>query len=269
MTVAAIVGDLDAVWASLDALLDSLDDDDWAAPTDCPGWTVQDTVSHIIGTERGLAGHPAPDVTVPASPHLRNDIGRMNEAWVIERRDRSPGEVLEEFRAVVRERQAQLARMDQTDMDAESWTPAGTATFGRFMQIRVFDQWIHEQDIREAVGRSGGLEGPAVLRTLAEVCNGIGYVVGKKAGAPEGSSVRFDLTGPQPATIEVVVDGRARVADDLAGEPTVTIRTDLATFIRLIAGRRPGPEAVAAGLVSVTGDADLGARVVEQLGYTI
>ena len=33
-----------------------------------------------------------------------------------------------------------------------SFTPAGKDTYGRFMQIRVFDCWLHEQDIRDALG---------------------------------------------------------------------------------------------------------------------
>jgi uncharacterized protein (TIGR03083 family) len=269
MTADALLMDLRDVWGSLDDLLDSLDDEDWAAPTDCPGWTVQDTVAHVIGTELMMAGRPSPEVEVPDAPHLRNDIGRMNEATVIERRGLRPARVLEEYREVVAEREAAVAALDQAALDAESWTPAGMATLGRFLQIRVFDTWIHEQDIRTAVGREGHLEGPSVTRTLAEVTNGIGYVVGKKAGTPDGASVRFSLTSPAPATIDVVVDGRARVADDLQGKPTATITTDVGTFMRLVAGRRDAAGALADGLVTVSGDAGLADRVLANLGYTI
>lgn len=270
MTAEALVGDLREVWASLDDLLDSLDDPDWDAPTDCPGWTVQDTVSHIIGTELMLAGHPDPAVDLPDDlPHVRNDIGRANEGSILMRRDRPPAEVLAEFREVVRERELQLEGLDQAAMDAESWTPAGNATYGRFMQIRVFDQWIHEQDIREAVGRPGGLSGPAAVRTLAEVTNGLGFVVGKKAGTPDGSSVRFVITGPAPAVIDVVVDGRAAVTDDLAGKPTASITTDLGSFIRLIGGRCGRGDPRVQGSVQVDGDTELADRVLDNMGYTI
>lgn len=275
MTTDALVDDLRSVWASLDELLESLEDRDWDVPTDCPGWSVRDVVAHIIGTELMLAGRPDPGVEVGDATHVRNDIGRLNEASILLRRDRSPDEVLREFRAVVRERDAQLAALDQADFDAVGWTPAGQAPYGRFMQIRVFDQWIHEQDIREAVGRPGGMGGTAATRTLAEVTNGIGFAVGKQAGAPDGSSVRFVLTGPEPdgprpwATIDVVVDGRARVTDDPVGAPTATITTDLGTFIRLVAGRRPAGDVLARPLVTVEGDRELGGRVLDNLAYTI
>ena len=64
------------------------------------------------------------------------------------------------------------------------------------MRIRAFDCWLHEQDIRDAVGRPGGEEGPAAEAALDEIAAALGYVVGKKAGAPQGSRVRFELTGP-------------------------------------------------------------------------
>ena len=44
------------VWGDIVWLCDGLTDEQWALPTDCPGWTVQDHVAHMIGTERMLLG---------------------------------------------------------------------------------------------------------------------------------------------------------------------------------------------------------------------
>ncbi len=52
------------VWASLDDLLAGLHDDQWALPTPLPGWTVQDNVSHIVGTEAMLSGEPGPTIDI-------------------------------------------------------------------------------------------------------------------------------------------------------------------------------------------------------------
>jgi uncharacterized protein (TIGR03083 family) len=269
MTRDALLADLRDVWGSVDDLLDALPDEDWEAPTAVPGWTVHDQVAHLIGVESMMAGHPTPEVEVPDLPHLRNDVGRMNEAWIIALRDEAPAAMLGRFRGVVAERTGQIGAMTDEELTAETWTPAGMADMARFLQIRVFDQWIHEQDIRDGVGREGHLDGPAVRRTLAEIGRGIGFVVGKKAGAPDGSSVRFEITGPEPATIDVVVEGRARVTDDLAGDPTVTLTTDTGTFVRLVAGREPGEAALADGRVALAGDPELGGRVLGSLAYVI
>jgi uncharacterized protein (TIGR03083 family) len=269
MTRDALLADLREVWDSLDELLAALADDDWQAPTAVPGWTVHDQVAHIVGTESMMAGRPVPDVEVPDLPHVRNDVARINEAWVISLRDLTPAEMLARFREIVAERTVGIGALTEEQLAADSWTPAGPADLARFLQIRVFDQWIHEQDIREAVGRAGHLSGGAVRRTLAEIANGAGFVVGKRAAAPQGSSVRFEVVGPEPATIDVAVRGRAEVVDGLDEEPTSTITADTATFVRLVAGREPAASALAEGRVRVTGDQELGRRVLERLDYVI
>ena len=51
-TVAA----LGEVWTSLGDLLAELDDAQWRLPSPLPGWSVQDNVAHIVGTEAMLSG---------------------------------------------------------------------------------------------------------------------------------------------------------------------------------------------------------------------
>ncbi len=269
-TPSALLGDLRDVWVSIDDLLASLDDEDLAAPTACPGWDVAAVLAHVIGTELMMAGEAPPAVDVPDLPHLRNEIARANEAWILARRDRTPDELRAEFREVVARRTEELGGLTQSEVDAESWTPAGQATLGRFLQIRVFDTWIHELDIRDAVGRVGHETGPAVQRTLAEVGNGIGFVVGKRAGAPEGSWVRIDLPGPEPARFDVVVEGRARVVEDEpSGDPTVTVTLGSTDLVRCIAGRVDPAAILAAGTITLGGDVALGERIVSAFPYTI
>ena len=110
-----------------------------------------------------------------------------------------------------------LEAMSQEEWDAESFTPAGKDTFGRFMQIRVFDCWLHEQDMRDAVGRPGHESGLAVDVTLDEMTTALGFVVGKKAGAQPGDRVTFALTdgGATVREIHVEVVERAMVVDRL------------------------------------------------------
>ena len=43
--------------------------------------------------------------------------------------------------------------------DEEGFTPEGPGPYRQFMEIRVFDCWFHDQDIREALERPGLLEG--------------------------------------------------------------------------------------------------------------
>jgi uncharacterized protein (TIGR03083 family) len=251
-------------FAALDALLSGLEEKEWAAPTPLPGWDVQANVAHIIGTESMLAGVPNPDVTVDrdARPHVRNDIGAFNEQWVVALADLPPAEVLERFRAITSSRLDALEAMDQARWDEEGFTPAGPDSYGRFMRIRVFDCWMHEQDIRDALGRPGHEAGLPVDVALDEMAGALGFLVGKKAGAPDGTTVTFDLDG---RAFHVAVAGRAAVVESLPGPATTTLGMSVGTFSRLGGGRiDPG-----IATVHMAGDTELGRAIVENLAYTI
>ena len=262
-----------AEWDSIDALLDGLPESDWQAATPLPGWCVRAVVSHIIGTESFLEGiaPPQPDIDVKALEHVRNDIGGMNECWVRHLSGESGSSVLERYRALTGKRREVLRSMSDDDWNAPTPTPAGMDSYGRFMRIRVFDCWMHEQDIRMALQRPSSddeLDGPALRLSLDEIAATMGFVVGKLAKAPDGSRVQFDLTGPLPRSIRVSMDGRAQVVDDFGGlEPTATIRLDALQFTRFAGGRPMCP--ARAQDIELGGDKDLAAHIVERLNFVI
>jgi uncharacterized protein (TIGR03083 family) len=268
-----VLSGLFAVWDAIDALLDAMPETGWQAATPLPAWNVQAVVSHIIGTESFLAGIAAPEVDVDVSglEHVRNGVGAMNEAWVRHLSGESGNGVLERFRAVTSNRRTALTSLSDDDWNALTATPAGPDSYGRFMRVRVFDCWMHEQDIRVALQRPSSddeLSGPASQLSLDEIAASIGFVVGKLAKAPDGSRIQFDLTGPLARSIRVSVDGRAQVVDDFGGQqPTATIRLDALQFTRL-AGGRPMCTARAQD-VELGGDKDVAAQVVEHLNFVI
>jgi uncharacterized protein (TIGR03083 family) len=266
-TVAA----LGEVWASLDDLLGGLTEEQWALPSPLPGWSVQDNVAHIVGTEAMLAGRPGPDLTIDreASTHVRNDIGAFNEQWVESLRPVPPAEVLALFRELTAARLETLQAMSEDEWHAESFTPAGKDTYGRFMQIRVFDCWLHEQDIRDAVGRPGHESGLAVDVVLDEMATALGFVVGKKAGAAPGQSVTFALTdgGAVVRELHVEVGERAAVVPALSGPPTVTLTMPVGVMTRRCAGR-VGPDDLLDRVV-IDGDLQLAADILRNQSYTI
>jgi uncharacterized protein (TIGR03083 family) len=260
-TVAA----LGEVWASLGELLGELSDDEWRRPSPLPGWSVQDNVAHIVGTEAMLAGEPGPSIEIDreANAHVRNDIGAFNEQWVESLRAVPSNEVLSRFRELTGARLAALEAMSEEEWNAESFTPAGKDTYGRFMQIRVFDCWLHEQDIRDAVGRPGHETGLAVEVVLDEMATALGFVVGKKAGAEPGQSVTFALTdgGAVVRELNVEVGERAAVVPVLAGHATVVLTMPIGVMTRRCAGR-VGPDDLLDQVV-IDGDLALAAKILE------
>jgi len=268
-----VLSGLFAEWDAIDALLEGLPETQWRAATPLPAWSVQAVVSHIIGTESFLEGIAPPEVDIDVSglEHVRNDTGAMNERWVRHLSRESGTSVLERYRAVTNGRREVVASMSDDDWDAAMPTPAGMDSYGRFMRIRIFDCWMHEQDIRVALQRPSSddeLDGTASQLSLDEIAATMGFVVGKLAKAPDGSRVSFDLTGPLARTINVSVDGRAQLVDDFgAQEPTATIRLDALQFTRLAGGRPMCPARVQD--VELGGDKDVAAQIVERLNFVI
>lgn len=245
------------------------DEDTWALPTCLPGWDVKDNVSHIIGTESMLLGRANPTVDISGYEHVHNPIGEANELWVESFRDRSGAEVLESFREVTAERIAALEVMTQADFDAPSWTPAGPdETYGRFMRIRHYDCFMHTLDITGAVGVDDIAPVDHLRSALSEPISGLGFIVGKRAGMPKGTTVRLELSGPAGGTYLVEVAERASLVDHLDGEPTVSLGLDPVLFLRLTGGRRDAGPHLGVD-IDLGGDIELARRLATNLTFTI
>jgi uncharacterized protein (TIGR03083 family) len=262
-----IVSALREEWTAIGTLIDSLSPEQWGWPAPLPGWDVRANIVHVFGTEAMLLGR-SPSVQVDASvEHVRNPIGQANESWIAHYADHDPSALVEEFRSLTNERLAALEAMSADEWNAVGFTPAGQAPYGRFMQIRVFDCWMHEQDIRYAIRMPGHESGLAVEVTLDEMSNAMGFVVGKQAAAPAGSSVTFDLTGATSRQIHVQVEERAALVESLDGPATATLTMPVISFSRIAGGRLDAPDHLAH--CSIGGDDELGRRVLENLAYTI
>jgi uncharacterized protein (TIGR03083 family) len=252
---------LERTWRSIVDLCDGLAEEEWKTPTGCPGWTVQDNVSHLVDYEAGALGRPRPEHQVAAQPHVKNPLGEANEVGVDARRSLPGRAVLDELREVVAARSAQLRALTEADLGREITTPAGPGTVADMLTLRVMDTWAHEQDIRRALDRPGHQDGPVVDAAVVYWSQFLPFVIGKKAAAPEGATVVVEIGTGHRSVIEVV-DGRARPAGGPAIAPTVRLAMPATTFAALVGGRTDAPDDV-----EIVGDEELGRRVVANLGF--
>jgi uncharacterized protein (TIGR03083 family) len=256
-------------WQSLAAVSSDLSETEWALATECPGWDVKDQVSHLIGIERALMGEPVPEWDGPLGPHVRNDFAATNERWIAVRRPRAGAEVRAEFVEITAARLAALEALSEEEWAEVGWSPVGEVPYALFMEVRVYDSWVHEQDARRALGRAGGSGNRASAVSLDRVEGAMPFVVGKKAGCPDGTAVRFEIDGPgaDARAFTIAVDGgRARpVADDVA--PTATLCLSSIDFVRLGCGRATDADVDAAGGFDVRGDAVVGRRVLGAMNF--
>lgn len=273
---------LEEEWGAIEGLISGLDAQEMATPSCLPGWSVADVIAHIVGTELMLAGEqpPEPDdaanppakppANPPASPSGNapaNPIAEINELWVRPMRKLTPQQLVDRYRAATSARIKSLKSMTTADFANETMTPVGMAPYSRFMEIRVFDCWMHEQDIRYALDKPGHDSGQAAEMSISEIVGGLGLLVGKRAGAPDGSSVTITLTGPVSRTIHVKVDGRAAVVDKLDGPARAGLMLDSNLFTRLAGGRVEPQKHLSE--ITMTGDQKLAEQVATHLRLTI
>lgn len=258
---------LTAAWSSIDSLAAGLTAEQWQQPSILPGWSVGDVVAHVMATELILLGDAVPEVDadVEAFDYVHNEVGAMNERWLEHYRALGRETVLVDFRHTISRRIEALGAMSQDDFDADSFTPAGPDTYGRFMRIRVFDCWIHELDVRDTLGLPPPDDPVSAGLAFDEIYRALPYLVGKKAGAPDGSRIRIVITGIIEGTFNVAVDGRATIVAQFDREPDVIVTLNYADFARLAAGRATADPTTA----TVAGDRALGDDVLENLAFAM
>lgn len=262
-----VVAALAAQWSALDELGATLTDEQWAAPSVLPGWTVKDVIAHVVSTERLLSGDPIPSTeeAVAHLPHVHNPVGVLNERWLTYYRKLPPVAVLNDLRTVTSARLALLEGLSQEEFNAETATPVGPESYGRLMQIRDFDCWMHELDVRDSLELVAPTDPVAATPALTELINALPFLVGKRAGAPQGSRIRFVLTGIGAQTINIEIPDRARIVATLSEAPHVTLTADTCEFARHLGGRASASR----NGFTLDGDPDLGWRIVANLRFTM
>jgi uncharacterized protein (TIGR03083 family) len=254
-------GSLEQCYDAIEALCVRMDQAQWQVQSLCPEWTAREVVNHLAMMERAMTGW------LPSStdelPHFDRVFGGDDQVAALSDKDFA-GLVTETFAG----RRADLAALTEADLDRQSWTPVGVKAYGRFLEIRIFDFWVHERDITTPLGWPTDDAGSRAEIALAEVVGSLGYIVGKRVGLPDGSSIVFHLTGPVQRDLAVIVDGRAKLVDHVL-HPDVELSTDFLTFMQLACGRIDPQAQIDARKVSWTGNGELGDRAARNLRFTM
>lgn len=246
-------------------LLEQLSDEEWTTPTDLAGWDVKACASHTAHLESILAGNPEETAEIGQPSHVTGLMGMYTEIGVVNRRDVSTDAIINELREVTTRRHTGLLADPPTDGDAKPEVIFGGVgwTWRTLLRNRPLDVWMHEQDVRRAVGRPGNMNSAPARHTADYLAEGLGYVLGKKVGAPTGTTLVLEMAGSEPFAFEIDENGRGQRVLRPA-EPMVTLRMDRESFIRLAGGRcRAEP-----GRVTVAGDQTLGEQVLASLATT-
>lgn len=233
---------------SLIGVLDGLSESEWSLPTGCPGWSVKDIAAHIVGLERILLGEPA------ASSQFQEII----DSGVEERKAVPGAEISEELREVIDA--AHVLLTNSTGEEEIEWL-GRTVPRHKVMERRIIDIWIHEQDLRAALGKSGGLESAGALFVYSSMSAAFARVL-SSASLP-AATFSIVTTGEGAFSMHYIIDGEGNVMlGENLGATVLKMTTE--NWVALIAGRtnaRPDD-------VQITGDQELGKQIVERMGIT-
>ena len=233
--LADVIDDLVAEEASLASLLESLDDDDWDAPTPAAGWAVRDQVAHLA-TAEDLATLAAtdPDGFTRRLTELLGDLGAVEAENAASARAKDPAALLDWWRA------SAAATVDAVRAHADeriAWI-TGPMSSTSFATARLMETWAHGHDIAEGVGVA--LEPTARLRHVADLgvrTRGFSF---RNRGLPvPEAEPRVELRGPSG---EQWVWGPQQHEDRVEGDAldfclVVTQRRDIAdTHLKVTGG---------------------------------
>ncbi|MGW2636365.1 maleylpyruvate isomerase family mycothiol-dependent enzyme [Streptomyces sp. NPDC001348] len=254
---------------AISELVQPLVEGEWNRRTPCPGWSVRDIVSHVIGMDCEMLGDPRPIHSLPRDLfHVVTEHQRYMELQVDVRRHHTAPEMTSELEYTVIRRNRQL-RNESRDPGHKVRGPLGKEiTLEESMRMRAFDVWVHEQDLRATLGRPGNLDSPGAYVARDLLLEALPRVVAKDADAPRSSAIIFDVHGPVEflRTIRVDIQGRGTLEATPALGPAAILTLDWETYFRLACGR-VSPDAVA-DRVKSEGDPDLGAAILRNFAVT-
>ena len=147
--------------------LSSLSPAQWATPSRCEGWRVQDVVAHLTGTdlfwnvsiESGLAGAPT---RILAAFDPKATPAAMVDAV----RDESSADTLASYLDASGALCATIESLDTEGWNAIAESPAGHVTISALVHHALWDSWVHERDVLEPLGITQDEEADEIVASL-------------------------------------------------------------------------------------------------------
>ena len=228
---------------SLLSVLGSLSDDEWAAATACSGWSVHDVALHILGGDIGnLSGgrdgyqdpHATKGVDFAQWDQLLAFINMRNDDWVRATRRLSPRMVCELLALTGPALQQYFARLDLEAIGIPvNWAGPDPAPVWFHVAREYTERWMHQQHIRDAVGRPGLKERAWFAPVLDAFARALPHTL-RTVAATSGTTVRLVITGQAGGLWQVIRqdDGWALTVDT-EPPPAATLIVDQETAWRL------------------------------------
>jgi uncharacterized protein (TIGR03083 family) len=225
--------------ARLADLLATFDDEQWAAPSRCEGWTVQDVIAHLASTnqfwafsiDQGLAGAPTTFLATfdpVATPMQLVEASRAA----------APAETLASF---VDSNGALGDAVRHVDgrWSTVAEAPPGHLAIALVAQHALWDSWVHERDILLPLGLDQEIEADEVIASLAYAA-ALSPAFAASLGSTRSGALVVRATDPD---VEVVVraGSQVRVGPPPAPDGAVVVEGDAVALLEAFSIRAPFP----------------------------
>jgi uncharacterized protein (TIGR03083 family) len=191
----------------LDGLLDllaSLSAEEWDRQTVCPGWSVKDVATHLLGGDIGILSRRrdgyryeprSPEMKLASWEGLVAWIDQLNAAWIQGARRISPRLLCDLLRSTGEQVNAYFRTIDPyAPGEVVSWAGPEPAPNWLDLAREYTERWHHQQHIRQAVDRPGFTE----KRYLAPALEAFAWALPhtfQDMATPAGTLVALTITG--------------------------------------------------------------------------
>ncbi len=178
-------------------LLEDLPVAGWEAPTACEGWCVKDIALHLLGGNVGVLSRLRDGFGLEPNPgeDMVTFINRLNESWLRATWRMSPSVLCDLLHSTGEQVADYFASLDpERPLERVSWAGPDTAPAWLCAAREYTEQWVHQQQIREALGEPGLFEPRLFAPVLATFVRALPHTF-REVIAPVGTTVAFVAEG--------------------------------------------------------------------------
>jgi len=222
----------------LGEFLATLDAAQWATASRCEGWSVQDVIAHLIGTNQywgvsiaqGLKGEP--------TRYLAGFDPVATPAQMVDGlRSLAPADVLEQYDASVEQLAGVVVDLDDAKWKLPAEAPPGHIAISAVALHALWDAWTHERDVCLPLGSTPTAE-PDEVTACLYYCAAIGPALAATQGSTRNGALAVTATAPDVAFV-VSVGSTVRVTDGPPPEAAARLSGDAVTLVEGLTFRGP------------------------------
>jgi uncharacterized protein (TIGR03083 family) len=245
-------------------LLRGLEPADWSRPTACALWSVKDIAAHLLDTGlRRLSSDrdgrdSAPDEAISTYPELVAYLNRLNADWIGAARRLSPRVLMDLLDAAAPQVHAHFLSLNPQARARFGVAWAGEESSPVWFDIgrEYTERWLHQQQIREAVGAPGLTSRQWLNPALDVFVRALPFTY-RAVEAEPGRSVQVEVGGEAGGVWTLVRDPREwSLFSGVDNNPTTRVSLDQDAAWKLFS-KSLSPEA-ARQRVRLEGDRRLG-----------